>query len=104
LLLIDEIKYLPIDQLAPKLFFQLISRRKEPGVDRVTINQLFAAWGYVFSDHVISTAIPDGLLHHAVTPNIRGNCHRLKEKRTTGLVPTKEPRRDSWWGIFDRDT
>ena len=86
LLIIDEIGYLPIDRLGANLFFQLISRRYERGPMILTSNQSFGAWGEVFGDRVIATAILDRLLHHAVTFNIRGNSYRLKEKLKAGLV------------------
>ena len=90
LLVIDEIGYLPIDRAGANLFFQLISRRYERGPMMLTSNQSFAAWGEVFGDRVIATAILDRLLHHAVTLNIRGNSYRLKEKLKAGLVRTEE--------------
>ena len=65
---------------------QLISRRYERGPMILTSNQSFGAWGDVFGDRVIATAILDRLLHHAVTLNIRGNSYRLKEKLKAGLV------------------
>jgi len=86
LLIIDEIGYLPIDRAGANLFFQLISRRYERGPMILTSNQSFGAWGDVFGDRVIATAILDRLLHHAVTLNIRGNSYRLKEKLKAGLV------------------
>jgi hypothetical protein len=52
----------------------------------LTSNQSFGAWGEVFGDRVIATAILDRLLHHAVTINIRGNSYRLKEKHKAGLL------------------
>ena len=86
LLIIDEIGYLPIDRLGANLFFQLISRRYERGPMILTSNQTFSAWGDVFGDRIIATAILDRLLHHAVTLNIRGNSYRLKDKLKAGLV------------------
>jgi DNA replication protein DnaC len=86
LLIIDEIGYLPIDRAGANLFFQLISRRYERGPMILTSNQSFGAWGEVFGDRVIATAILDRLLHHAVTMNIRGNSYRLKDKLKAGLV------------------
>ena len=86
LLIIDEIGYLPIDRIGANLFFQLISRRYERGPMILTSNQSFGAWGEVFGDRIIATAILDRLLHHAVTLNIRGNSYRLKEKLKAGLV------------------
>ena len=90
LLIIDEIGYLPIERLAANLFFQLIGRRYERGPLIMTSNQSFAAWGEVFGDRVIATAILDRLLHHAITLNIRGNSYRLKEKLKAGLVRTEQ--------------
>ncbi len=90
LLIIDEIGYLPIDRLGANLFFQLISRRYERGPMILTSNQSFSAWGDVFGDRVIATAILDRLLHHAVTLNIRGNSYRLKDKLKAGLIRTND--------------
>ena len=90
LLIIDEIGYLPIDRQGANLFFQLISRRYERGPMILTSNQSFGAWGEVFGDRVIATAILDRLLHHAVTLNIRGNSYRLQEKLKAGLVRPEE--------------
>ena len=90
LLIVDEIGYLPIDRQGANLFFQLVTRRYERGPMILTSNQSFAAWGEVFGDRVIATAILDRLLHHAVTLNIRGNSYRLKEKLKAGLVRAEE--------------
>jgi DNA replication protein DnaC len=90
LLLIDEIGYLPIDRTGANLFFQLISRRYERGPMILTSNQSFGAWGDVFGDRVIATAILDRILHHAITLNIRGNSYRLKDKLKAGLVRATE--------------
>ena len=90
LLLIDEIGYLPIDRTGANLFFQLLSRRYERGPMILTSNQSFGAWGDVFGDRVIATAILDRILHHAITLNIRGNSYRLKDKLKAGLVRTTE--------------
>lgn len=90
LLIIDEIGYLPIERSGANLFFQLISRRYEKGPMILTSNQSFGAWGEVFGDRVIATAILDRVLHHAITMNIRGNSYRLKDKLKAGLVRAEE--------------
>ena len=90
LLVIDEIGYLPIDRQGANLFFQLISRRYEKGPMILTSNQSFGAWAEVFGDRVIATAILDRVLHHAITPNIRGSSYRLKDKLKAGLVRAAE--------------
>ena len=69
LLVVDEIGYLPIDRTGANLFFQLISRRYEKGPMILTSNQSFGAWGEVFGDRVLATAILDRVLHHAITIN-----------------------------------
>ena len=88
LLIIDEIGYLPIDRTGANVFFQLISRRYEKGPMILTSNQSFGAWGEVFGDRVLATAILDRVLHHAITINIRGHSYRLKEKLKAGLGAT----------------
>jgi DNA replication protein DnaC len=90
LLIIDEIGYLPIERQGANLMFQLISRRYERGPMILTSNQSFGAWGEVFGDRVIATAILDRVLHHAITINIRGHSYRLKDKLKAGLVRPEE--------------
>ena len=83
---LTELGYLPFEPNAAHLFFQLVSRRYERGPMILTSNQSFSAWGDVFGDRIIATAILDRLLHHAVTLNIRGNSYRLKDKLKAGLI------------------
>jgi DNA replication protein DnaC len=89
LLIIDEIGYIPIDRHGANLFFQLVSRRYERGAIILTSNQSLGAWGEVFGDAVIATAILDRLLHHSITVNIRGDSYRLREKLKAGLLKSK---------------
>jgi DNA replication protein DnaC len=89
LLIIDEIGYIPIDRQGANLFFQLVSRRDERGAIILTSNQSLGAWGDVFGDSVIASAILDRLLHHSITVNIRGDSYRLKEKMKAGLLKAK---------------
>jgi DNA replication protein DnaC len=44
----------------------------------------------LFGDTVVTTAILDLVLHHAITINIRGN-YRLQEKLKARLIREKEP-------------
>jgi len=89
LLICDEIGYLPIDRQGANLFFQLVSRRYERGSIIITSNQSLGAWGEVFGDTVIASAILDRLLHHSITINIKGESFRLKEKLRAGLLKPK---------------
>ena len=52
LLIIDEIGFLPLDDEASKLFFQLISRRYENHSTIITTNKSLSQWGEIFGDSV----------------------------------------------------
>lgn len=79
LLIIDEIGYLPIDQLGANLFFQLITKRYEHNSTIITTNQPFSKWGDVFSDVTLANAILDRLLHHSHIVKIIGPSYRTKD-------------------------
>ncbi len=84
-LIIDEMGYLPLDDLGATIFFQLVSARYERGSIILTSNKSYGEWGSIFGDPIIATAILDRLLHHSTTVNIRGESYRLKERRKAGL-------------------
>jgi DNA replication protein DnaC len=86
-LLIDEMGYLPLDELGATIFFQLVSARYERGSIILTSNKSYGDWGSIFGDPIIATAILDRLLHHSTTINIRGESYRLKDRRRAGLLP-----------------
>src|SRR5215475_8458608 len=86
-LIIDEMGYLPLDDLGATIFFQLVSARYEKGSIILTSNKSYGEWGSIFGDPIIATAILDRLLHHSTTVNIRGESYRLKERRKAGLLP-----------------
>jgi DNA replication protein DnaC len=86
-LIIDEMGYLPLDDLGATIFFQLVSARYERGSIILTSNKSYGEWGSIFGDPIIATAILDRLLHHSTTINIRGESYRLKERRKAGLIP-----------------
>ena len=89
-LVIDEMGYLPLDDLGATIFFQLVSARYERGSIILTSNKSYGDWGSIFGDPIIATAIFDRLLHHSTTVNIRGESYRLKERRRAGLLPRPE--------------
>ena len=86
-LVIDEVGYLPLDDLGATIFFQLVSARYERGSIILTSNKSYGDWGSIFGDSIIATAILDRLLHHSTTINIRGESYRLKDRRKAGLLP-----------------
>lgn len=89
-LIIDEMGYLPLDDLGATIFFQLVSARYERGSIILTSNKSYGDWGSIFGDSIIATAILDRLLHHSTTINIRGESYRLKDRRRAGLSPRPE--------------
>src|SRR3984885_11920894 len=89
-LIIDEMGYLPLDDMGATIFFQLVSARYERGSIILTSNKSYGDWGSIFGDPIITTAILDRLLHHSTTINIRGESYRLKDRRKAGLIPLPE--------------
>lgn len=89
-LIVDEMGYLPLDELGATIFFQLVSARYERGSIILTSNKSYGDWGGIFGDAIIATAILDRLLHHSTTINIRGESYRLKDRRRAGLLTRPE--------------
>jgi DNA replication protein DnaC len=81
LLIIDEVGYLPFDQHAANLFFQLISSRYEQGSVLVTSNLPFGRWGEIFGDDVVAAAMIDRLVHHAEVLALTGDSYRTRTRR-----------------------
>src|SRR6516162_2961658 len=94
-LIIDEMGYLPLDELGATIFFQLVSARYERGSIVLTSNKSYGEWGSIFGDPIIATAILDRLLHHSTTINIRGESYRLKERRKAGLLSRPEDQQEN---------
>ena len=85
-LVIDEVGYLPLDEVGATIFFQVVSARYERGSILVTSNKSYGDWGTIFGEHTLASAILDRLLHHSTTLNIRGESYRLRERRKAGLI------------------
>lgn len=77
-LIIDEMGFLPIDDLGANILFQLINKRYEKSTTIITTNKTFAKWPEIFGDPVIANAILDRLLHHSIVFNINGKSYRTK--------------------------
>jgi len=87
LLIVDEVGFLPLDASEASLLFEVVCRRYERGSIVLTSNKSYGEWGEVFSgDTVIATAILDRLLHHSTTIPIKGESHRLKDRKKAGIV------------------
>jgi DNA replication protein DnaC len=80
LVVVDEVGYVPFDPEAAKLMFHLVSGRYERASLIVTSNKPFSAWGEVFGDDVVATAMVDRLVHHAEILSLKGDSYRLRGK------------------------
>src|SRR3954471_15082461 len=81
LIIIDEVGYIPFDQDAANLFFQLVASRYEQGSIMVTSNLPFGRWGETFSDDVVAAAMIDRLVHHAEVLTLTGDSYRTRQRR-----------------------
>ena len=61
-LIVDQMGYLPLDDMGATIFFQLVSARYERGSIIVTSNKSYGEWDSIFGDPIIATAILDRLL------------------------------------------
>jgi DNA replication protein DnaC len=90
LIIVDEVGYIPFEQDAANLFFQLVSSRYEHASLILTSNLPFARWGDVFGDQVVAAAMIDRIVHHADVITLRGSSYRLKDTGITTL-PSARP-------------
>lgn len=79
LIIVDEVGYIPFEQDAANLFFQLVSSRYEHASLILTSNLPFARWGDVFGDQVVAAAMIDRIVHHAEVLTLKGASYRLKD-------------------------
>jgi len=80
LIIVDEVGYLPFEQDAANLFFQLVSSRYEHASLILTSNLPFSGWGGVFGDQVVAAAMIDRIVHHADVLTLKGSSYRLRNK------------------------
>jgi DNA replication protein DnaC len=90
-LIIDEMGYLPLDELGATIFFQLVSARYERSSIILISNKSYGEWGSIFGDAIIATAILDRLLHHSTTVEHSGrklSTERTPQSRSTSVART----------------
>ena len=80
LIIIDEVGYLPFEQDAANLVFQLVSSRYEHASLVLTSNLPFSAWGGVFGDQAVAAAMIDRIVHHADVLTLKGASYRLRNR------------------------
>jgi len=84
LIVVDEVGYIPFDPEAANLMFSLVSSRYERACMIVTSNKPFSAWGEIFGDDAVATAMIDRLIHHAEMLSLKGDSYRLRGKDLDG--------------------
>ena len=90
LIIVDEVGYLPFEQDAANLFFQLVSSRYEHASLILTSNLPFSGWGGVFGDQVVAAAMIDRVVHHAEVLNLKGASYRLRNRGIDTLPSIRE--------------
>ena len=93
LIIIDEVGYLPFEQDAANLFFQLVSSRYEHASLILTSNLPFSSWGGVFGDQAVAAAMIDRIVHHADVLTLKGASYRLRNRGIDTLPSTGSSRR-----------
>jgi DNA replication protein DnaC len=88
LIVIDEVGYLPFEQDAANLFFQLVPSRYERASLILTSNLPFARWGDVFGDQTVAAAMIDRIVHHADVHTLKGASYRLKHLADNATLPS----------------
>ena len=100
ILLIDELGFDRLEQESARnasLFFKVIDARYGKNSTWLTTNIDFKALGDYLGDPVVTTAIVDRMVHHAIIINIEGPSWRLHESKKLNHTPirnkTKKPKR-----------
>jgi DNA replication protein DnaC len=89
LVIVDEVGYLPFEQDAANLFFQLVSSRYEHASLVLTSNLPFSSWAGVFGDQVVAAAMIDRIVHHADVITLKGASYRLRDRGIDTLPSIK---------------
>src|SRR6478752_2484497 len=89
LIIVDEVGYLPFEQDAANLFFQLVSSRYEHASLILTSNLPFSGWGTVFGDQAVAAAMIDRIVHHADVLTMKGASYRLRGRGIDSLPSIK---------------
>ena len=85
LIIVDEVGYLPFEQDAANLFFQLVSSRYEHASLVLTSNLPFSGWGGVFGDQAVAAAMIDRIVHHADVLTLKGASYWLRGRGIDSL-------------------
>lgn len=81
LIILDELGFTPLNKVVADHIFRIVSERYERGAIIVTSNKPFEAWGEMFADPILATAVLDRLVHHAHIIPITGESYRTRDRR-----------------------
>jgi DNA replication protein DnaC len=84
LLILDELGFKKIPAYSADDFFEVISKRYEKGSVIITTNKSFEAWGEIFADPVLASAIIDRIVHYSTVIHINGPSYRRKDIKGKG--------------------
>ena len=89
LIIVDEVGYLPFEQNAANLFFQLVSSRYEHASLVLTSHLPFSSWAGIFGDKVVAAAMIDRIVHHADVIALKGASYHLRDRGIDTLPSIK---------------
>jgi len=81
LVIIDEVRYLPITRDEANLFFQLISTLHEQASLIITSNKGFEEWVELLGDPALTTAILDRICYRCELFNMIGKSYRFEHRK-----------------------
>ena len=77
LLILDEVGYVPFDQVGSELLFSVVADCYESQSVIVTTNLEFGQWPSIFGDTTLTAALVDRLVHHSNIISFPGDSNRL---------------------------
>lgn len=77
ILILDEVGYIPFDQLGSELLFNVLADAYERQSIIVTTNLNFGQWASIFGDTTMTRALVDRLVHHSHVVTFQGQTKRL---------------------------
>jgi DNA replication protein DnaC len=87
LVVFDELGFTPLNRVVADHIFRIVSERYERGAIIITSNKPFEAWGEMFADPILATAVLDRLVHQAHIIPIMGESYRTKDRRPPPTPP-----------------
>lgn len=79
LVILDELGYVPFDQMGANLLFSFITKMYEQRSLVVTTNLSFGRWNEVSQDKTAAAAVIDRIVHHATILQTEGKSYRLQD-------------------------